>query len=87
VALDCALKGQRCMVMHKARPRAQPPEWGRPELVRGILRPGLNDAVASPDVVQQKITVGGSSVAERRRHGESPAIDHGARGRRVYGLT
>src|SRR6267378_6956500 len=68
--------------MHKARPRAQPPKWDRAELVRGILRPGLDDAVAGPDVVQQKITVGMDDlIAERRWHRESPAIDHGA-GRR-----
>src|ERR1700731_4603774 len=73
--------------MHKARPRAQPPKWSRAELVRSILRPGLDDAVAGPDVVQQKIAVGMDDlVAERCRHGESSAIDHGARWRRVYGL-
>src|SRR4029077_6124957 len=75
------------VVMHKARPRAQPPKWSGAELVRSILRPGLDDAVAGPDVVQQKIAVGMDDlVAERCRHGESSAIDHGARWRRVYGL-
>src|ERR1700719_5052472 len=73
--------------MHKARPRAQTPRWSRTELVRGILRPGLDDAVAGPDVVQQKITVGMDDlVAERCRHGESPAIDHGTGWRRGDGL-
>src|SRR5690242_5214473 len=62
--------------MHKARPRAQAPKWRRAELVRSILRPGLDDAVAGPDVVQQKITVGMDYlVAERCRHRKGPAID------------
>src|SRR5438874_6871034 len=73
--------------MHKARPSAQPPKWSRAELVRSILRPGLDDAVAGPDVVQQKIAVGMDDlVAERCRHGESSAIDHSARRRRRDGL-
>src|SRR5690349_5372337 len=55
VALDCALQRQRFEVMHEARPHTQAPKWRRAEFVRGILRPGLDDAVAGPDVVQQKI--------------------------------
>ena len=51
VALDRILQRQRSVVMHKARPRAQPPKWSRAELVRSILRPGLDDAVAGADVV------------------------------------
>ena len=54
VALDCALQRQRCVVMHKARPSTQAPKWGRAELVRSILRPGLDDAVAGPDVCSRK---------------------------------
>src|ERR1700730_15679824 len=74
--------------MHKARPRAQAPKWSRTELVRSILRPGLDNAVAGPDVVQQKVTVGMDDlVAERCRHGESPAIDHGAGRRRRDSLA
>src|SRR5438874_10416106 len=73
--------------MHKARPSAQTPKWSRAELVRSILRPGLDDAVAGPDVVQQKITVRMDvRVAQRRGHGESLAIDHGTRRRRRDGM-
>src|SRR5712671_4330447 len=87
VTLDRALQGQRFEVMHKARPHAEAPKCRRAEFVRGILRPGLDDAVASLDVVQQKIAVRMDDlVAERRRHDESPAIDPRARRRRRDGL-
>ena len=47
----------------------------RAELVRGIVLSGLDDAVAGPDVVQQKITVGMDvPVAERVGHGEGPPL-------------
>src|ERR1700730_6088906 len=87
VALDRALQGQRFEVMHKPRPHAQAPKCRRAKFVRGILRPGLDDAVAGLEVMQQKIAVGMDDlVAERRRHGESPAIDARARRRRRDGL-
>ena len=44
--------------MHKARPHAQAPQWRRAEFVRGILRPGLDNAVAGLEVMQQEIAVG-----------------------------
>src|ERR1700761_1996177 len=83
MALDRALQGQRSEVMHKARPHAQTPEWRCAKFVGGVLRSSLDDAVAGLDVVQQKITVGMDDlVAERCRHGESPAVDQRAHRRR-----
>jgi hypothetical protein len=61
------------------------PTWS--EFVRGILRPGLDDAVAGLDVMQQKVAKGMDDlVAERCRHGKGPAIDRRARRRRRDGL-
>jgi len=71
----------------KRGPHTQAPKRRRAEFVRGILRPGLDDAVAGLDVMQQKIAVGMDDlVAERRRHGENAAIDQRARRRRRDGL-
>jgi hypothetical protein len=56
VPLDRVLKRQRLMVMHKTRPHAQASKWHGAEFVCRILRSRLDDAVAGPDVVQQKIT-------------------------------
>ena len=83
VPLDRVLKGQRLMVMHKTRPHAQSPKGRGAQFVRGILRPGLDDAVAGLDVMQQKVAKGMDDlVAERRWYREGPAIDQRARGRR-----
>ena len=54
VPLDRVLKGQRLMVMHQTRPHAQSPKGRRAQFVSGILRPGLDDAVAGLDVMQQE---------------------------------
>ena len=87
VPLDRVLKGQRLMVMHKTRPHAQAPKWHGAEFVCRILRSGLDDAVAGPDVVQQKITKRMDDlVAERRWYREGPAIDRRARRRGRDGL-
>ena len=88
VPLDRVLKGQRLMVMHKTRPHAQSPKGRRAEFVCGILRPGLDDAVAGLDVMQQKVAKGMDDlVAERRWYREGPAIDHRARRRGRDGLN
>src|SRR6201997_2772697 len=86
VPLDRVLKGQRLMVMHKTRPRAQSPKGRRAQFVSGILRPSLDDAVAGLDVMQQKVAKGMDDlVAQRRWYREGPAIDPRARRRRRDG--
>src|ERR1700758_1723705 len=76
--------------MHKTRPHAQPPRGRRPQFVSGILRPGLDDAVAGLDVMQQKVAKGMDDlVAERHWYREGAAIDHRAwrRGRDGLNMT
>ena len=86
VALDRTLQGQRFEIMHKARPHAQAPKWRRAQFVRSILRPGLDDAVAGLDVMQQKVAKGMDDlVAQRRWYREGPAIYQHARRRRRDG--
>jgi len=90
VPLDRVLKGQRLMVMHKTWPHAQSPKGRGAQFVSGILRPGLDDAVAGLDVMQQKVAEGMDDlVAERRWYREGPAIDQRARrrGRDVLNMT
>jgi hypothetical protein len=90
VPLDRVLKGQRLVVMHKTRPHAQSPKGRGAQFVRGILRPGLDDAVAGLDVMQQKVAKGMDDlVAERRWYREGPAIDRRARrrGRDLLNMT
>src|SRR5262249_19218745 len=46
----------------------------------------LDYSVTRPDVVKQEVAVGVNYlIAQRRRHGERPAIDYGARRRRRNG--
>ena len=88
VPLDRALQGQRFEIMHKARPHAQTPEGRGAQFVSGILRPGLDDAIAGLDVVQQKVAKGMDDlVAERRWYRKGPAIDQRARWCRRDGLN
>ena len=70
------------MVMHKTWPHAQSPKGRRAQFVSGILRPGLDDAVAGLDVMQQKVAKGMDDlVAERRWYREGASIDQRARRR------
>ena len=78
------------MVMHKTWPHARSPKGRGAQFVSGILRPGLDDAVAGLDVMQQKVAEGMDDlVAERRWYREGPAIDQRARrrGRDVLNMT
>src|SRR5882757_11271001 len=57
VPFDGVLQGQRSQVMHESGTHPQAPKRLGAQLVRGILRSRLYDAVARLDVMQQEITV------------------------------
>lgn len=61
-------------------------QGGRAQLVGGVLRGSLRDAVTCLDVVQQEVAVRMNDlVSERLRHDERPAIDERARWHRREG--
>lgn len=80
MTLDGFSISQRQRVVEEAIARPQPPQWRRTHQVscEGIFRYRLDgNAVAGPDVMHQKVTVGMDDlVAQGSRHGECPGVDH-----------
>src|SRR5882672_920081 len=66
-------------VMHQPAAGAHAPERRRADLQPGSLSAVLDDAIAGTDVMQREIAERVDAlVAERRRNGERPAVDHRA---------
>src|ERR1700682_1633569 len=84
VACDRVLQRQRSEIVHIPRSRAQTPQCGRAQLVGGILRWSLHDAVTRLDVMQQEVAERMNDlVSQRLRHDKRATVDdRPCRGRR-----
>jgi hypothetical protein len=73
---DGALQAERFQIVHVAWAHAKAPKRGGAKLVCGVRGTALNDAIARPDIVEQKVAVGMNDlVAQSIRNRESAAID------------
>ena len=84
MARDRVLQRQRSEIVHIPRSRAQTPQWGRAQLVGGILRWSLHDAITRLDVMQQEVAERMNDLASQRLGHEKRAAvdDRPCRGRR-----
>src|SRR5260221_8421271 len=81
VPFDGIVQSQRSQVMHDSGAHPQAPERLCTQLVRGILRPRLYDAIACLNVMQQEVTVWMNDfVAQCLGHHERSAVYGGPPG-------
>ncbi len=71
--------------MHETRLHADAPQWRCAQLVHRVLRPGLENPVTSPHIVQEEIAKRMNNlITQGIGHRKHPAIHHRSSGKRCH---